>query len=74
MSSSSLPSTVQVPHFLGQGRIGVTEKVVRNRATGQLLLQVKASALCGSERGQFYNGTEVTPGHEASGIVVAAGS
>jgi threonine dehydrogenase-like Zn-dependent dehydrogenase len=37
------------------------------------LLQVKANALCGSERGQFANGSAVTPGHEAAGIVVAAG-
>ncbi len=73
MSSSSLPSAVKVPHFLGQGRIGLIEKAVPEPGPGQLLLQVKANALCGSERGQFYNGTEVTPGHEAAGIVVAAG-
>jgi len=32
------------------------------------------NALCGSERGQFYQGSGVTPGHEAAGIVVAAGA
>ena len=41
---------------------------------GQLLLQVGANALCGSERGQFYDGSDVvTPGHEGAGIVAAAG-
>lgn len=40
---------------------------------GQLLIQVKANALCGSERGQFFKGSTVTPGHEAAGVVVAAG-
>ena len=35
---------------------------------------MKANALCGSEKGQFYGGSKVTPGHEAAGIVVAAGS
>ena len=43
------------------------------RDAGQLLLQVGANALCGSERGQFYEGSEVTPGHEGAGIVAAAG-
>ena len=74
MSGSTLPAAVTVPHFLGEGHIGVTEKVVPSPGPGQLLLQVKANALCGSERGQFYKGTSVTPGHEAAGIVVAAGA
>lgn len=68
-----LPSSMVVPHFLGRGQIGDIEKPVPQPGPGQLLLQVKANALCGSERGQFYNGSAVTPGHEAAGIVVAAG-
>jgi threonine 3-dehydrogenase len=40
---------------------------------GQLLLRVRANALCGSERPQFFDGASVTPGHEATGTVVAAG-
>lgn len=73
MSNPYLPATMVVPHFLGQGQIGVVEKPVPVPGSGQLLLQVKANALCGSERGQFYHGTSVTPGHEAAGVVVAAG-
>ena len=40
---------------------------------GQLVIQVKANALCGSEKGQFKDGSKVIPGHEAAGIVAAAG-
>ena len=69
----SLPSSVTVPHFTGQRHIGTIEKPVPQPRPGQLLLQVKANALCGSERGQFIGGTDVTPGHEAAGVVVAAG-
>ena len=65
--------TMRVPRFLGQGKISFVEKSVPQPGAGQLLLQVKANALCGSERGQFLHGTEVTPGHEAVGIVAAAG-
>ncbi len=68
-----IPDTMYVPRFLGEGRIGPIEKLVPEPGPGQLLIQVKANALCGSERGQFFNGTEVTPGHEAAGVVAAAG-
>jgi threonine 3-dehydrogenase len=66
--------TMNVPLFVGNGKIEFGEKPVPVPGDGQLLLQVKANALCGSDRGQFYNGSEKTPGHEASGIVAAAGS
>ena len=39
----------------------------------QLLIGVKANALCGSERDQLADGVPVTPGHEVAGIVAAAG-
>lgn len=73
MAELNLPATMIAPRFLGNGKIGVTEKPVPRPGPGQLLLQVRANALCGSERGQFYEGTPVTPGHEAAGFVVAAG-
>src|SRR5260221_4363690 len=65
--------TMHVPHFTGNGRIDFTDKAVPEPGSGQLLIRVKANALCGSERPQFYEGSEVTPGHEAAGIVAAAG-
>jgi len=69
----SIPEVMTIPRFLGEGKISYSEKKVPAPGAGQLLLQVKANALCGSERGQFYEGSEATPGHEAAGIVVAAG-
>jgi threonine 3-dehydrogenase len=64
---------MRVPLFVGNAKIEYGEKEIPVPGKGQLLLQVKANALCGSERSQFYEGTRTTPGHEAAGIVVAAG-
>ncbi|WP_235561116.1 alcohol dehydrogenase catalytic domain-containing protein [Bacillus sp. FJAT-28004] len=72
--SIMIPDVMTIPRFLGDGKIDYIEKQVPTPGAGQLLLQVKANALCGSERGQFYNGSATTPGHEAAGIVVAAGA
>jgi threonine dehydrogenase-like Zn-dependent dehydrogenase len=69
----TVPETMRVPVFRGDGKIGWGERPVPEPGPGQLLLRVKANALCGSERGQFYQGSETTPGHEAAGIVAAAG-
>ncbi len=59
--------------FAGEGRIAVEKKPVLMPGEGQLLIRVQANALCGSERGQFTRGASVTPGHEAAGVVAAAG-
>ena len=64
---------MRVPVFVGGGRIEWSERAVPEPGPGQVLLRVGANALCGSERGQFHNGSRVTPGHEAAGTVVAAG-
>jgi threonine 3-dehydrogenase len=68
-----IPASVRVPHFVGDGKIDVVEQRVPEPDAGQLLIQVKANALCASERTQFMTGSSVTPGHEAAGVVVAAG-
>jgi len=44
-----------MPHFAEQGRIEFREKPVPTLGPGQLLIQVKANALCGSEKGQVNN-------------------
>jgi threonine 3-dehydrogenase len=62
-----------VPRFLGKGEIDFIERPVPTPGPGQLLVRVRANALCGSERGQFFGGSEVTPGHEAAGVVADAG-
>ena len=70
----AIPEVMLAPKFEGGGIISFHEKDVPVPGPGQLLLQVGANALCGSERGQFYDGSEVTPGHEGAGIVAAAGA
>jgi threonine 3-dehydrogenase len=69
--ATNIPSSFRVPHFVGNKEIKFEEKA--EPGTGQLLLRVRANALCGSERPQFFDGASVTPGHEATGTVVAAG-
>jgi threonine 3-dehydrogenase len=71
--ATTIPSSCRVPHFVGNKEINFEEKAVPEPGPGQLLLHVRANALCGSERPQFFDGTPVTPGHEAAGTVVAAG-
>lgn len=66
--------TMKVPSFIGNGRIKFEERAIPEPGPGELVIQVKANAVCGSERGQFYNGSKITPGHEASGIVFATGA
>jgi threonine dehydrogenase-like Zn-dependent dehydrogenase len=61
------------PEFVGGGRVRFVERAVPEPGEGQLLLRLRANALCGSERGQFQQGSTVTPGHEAAGEVAAAG-
>ncbi len=62
-----------VPRFLGAGEIDFVERPVPEPGPGQLLVRTRANALCGSERRQFFDGSEVTPGHEAAGVVAEAG-
>ncbi len=63
-----------VPRFLGAGEIDFVERPVPEPGPGQLLVRVRANALCGSERGQFFEGSAVTPGHEAAGVVADSGT
>jgi threonine 3-dehydrogenase len=72
--SKDIPSHCRVPVFVGNKQIQFSERAVPGPGPGQLLLRVRANALCGSERPQFVDGTTTIPGHEAVGIVVAAGS
>src|SRR5215510_13273238 len=71
--SDTIPSHCRVPRFAGNKEIIFEENAVPDPGPGELLLRVRANALCGSERSQFFDGAPVTPGHEAAGTVVAAG-
>jgi threonine 3-dehydrogenase len=63
----------RTPRFLGEGRISFAEREFPEPAAGQLLVRVAANAICGTDRHQYDAGSDVTPGHEAAGSVVAAG-
>lgn len=65
--------TVLAPHFLGKGKIAFTERLVADPGAGELLLRIEANALCGTDREQFFEGSDVVPGHEAAGTVIASG-
>jgi len=71
--NKSIPSDCRVPVFVGNKQIQFSDKKVPEPGPGELLLQVRANALCGSEKPQFFDGTPTTPGHEAAGTVVAVG-
>lgn len=72
---TTVPPAVQhVPRFVGGGRISTWDRPVPEPRVGELLIEVRANALCGTERQQLEAGSTVTPGHEAAGIVVAAGA
>ncbi|GGD59055.1 alcohol dehydrogenase catalytic domain-containing protein [Paenibacillus nasutitermitis] len=73
-ADTDLSPRMTVPLFVGQGTIAFGSKEIPVTGDGELLIQVKANALCGSDRGQFYDGTPVTPGHEAAGLVIAGGT
>ena len=68
-----MPVTALAPRFAGDGSITFAEREYPDPGPGQLLLRVEANAICGSDRGQYYNGSVVVPGHEAVGSVVEAG-
>ena len=73
MPDGTLPEEMVVPRFLGAGEIDFVERRVPEPGPGQLLIRVRANAVCGSERKQFFDGSAVTPGHEAAGVVASAG-
>jgi threonine dehydrogenase-like Zn-dependent dehydrogenase len=69
----SIPDRVLAPRFVGGGQIGTWEREVPQPGRGQLLIQVRANAICGTDREQYMLGSTAVPGHEAAGIVVRAG-
>jgi L-iditol 2-dehydrogenase len=57
--------------FHGQGRITVEQGPEPVPGADELLVRVRACALCGSELRQWRNGWPVTPGHEVFGVIDA---
>ena len=68
-----MPRTASAPHFRGGGKISSAEHTYPDPGEGQLLLAVRANAICGTDREQYHQGSVVVPGHEAAGTVIAAG-
>lgn len=62
------------PHFGGDGQISFTDRTYPEPQAGQLLIAVEANAICGTDRDQYFGGSDVVPGHEAAGTVIAAGT
>lgn len=73
MTRTEAPRTHIAPRFAGERRLAMVERRVPEPGEGELLLEVLANAICGSDRGLWERGCDVTPGHEAAGVVVAAG-
>ncbi|MCX7325917.1 MAG: alcohol dehydrogenase catalytic domain-containing protein [Hyphomicrobiales bacterium] len=57
--------------FHGEGRISIEQGPELVPGHDELLVRVKACALCGSELRQWRNGWPVTPGHEVFGVIDA---
>ena len=45
----------------------------RHRRPESFFSGCAANAICGTDRAQYFEGSPVTPGHEAAGVVVAVG-
>jgi threonine 3-dehydrogenase len=73
VTSPSIPTKARAPRFLGSGRFSFEDRPVPAPGPGELLLRVRANAICGTDRGQYHHGSGVIPGHEAAGEVVAGG-
>lgn len=60
--------------FVGEGRIEVRDAPDPEPGAGELLLEVIACGICGSDRSAWDRGSATTPGHETAGRVVGRGS
>lgn len=61
------------PVFRGNWSVSFEERDVPRPGPGQILLEVKANAICGSDVGAFRGGSSLVPGHEAAARVAEAG-
>ena len=73
MTTPASIAVQRVPYFAGRGRIEWRERPVPVPQSGELLVEVRANALCGTDRQLLRDGSDVTPGHEAAGVVAAGG-
>lgn len=64
----------KAPFLVGNRHVEVREHRYSEPGPGQLLVRVRANAVCGSDRGIFLNGSDIVAGHEAAGEVVGVGT
>jgi threonine dehydrogenase-like Zn-dependent dehydrogenase len=69
----TIPTIARAPRFLGATKIEWQDRPVPRPGEGELLLRVQANAICGTDREQFHDGSDVIPGHEAAGEVLLSG-
>lgn len=65
--------TTTAPRFRGAGVIELDTVEYGDPGEGQLLVRVAANAVCGTDREQYFQGSGIIPGHEATGVIAAAG-
>jgi threonine 3-dehydrogenase len=68
-----MPNVALAPTFIGDGHFDWTSREYPDPGPTELLVRIRANAICGTDRTQYFNGSKATPGHEAAGEVVAAG-
>lgn len=59
--------------FTGDKKIVIEEQAIPEPDKGEVLIKVDSCAICGSDRGAYFNGHNTTLGHELSGTIVALG-
>jgi threonine dehydrogenase-like Zn-dependent dehydrogenase len=73
LATRVLPASAPAPRFAGGGVIDVSERAVPVPGRGELLVAVRANALCGTDLELLAKGSEFVPGHELAGTVALAG-
>lgn len=60
--------------FIGGDRIIIEEVAAPRPAAGEVRIKVSYCGLCGSDKRLFHFGTQITPGHELTGVVIEVGA
>src|SRR5436190_22588858 len=74
MNVSPRPNSImQTAVFHGGDRITIERVAMPDVGTGEVLVRVSRTALCGSDFKLWHKGAEFTAGHEIFGVVEQAG-
>lgn len=64
---------MEAANFIGNEKIKIETKGIPTVKANEVLIKVGYCGLCGSDKRLFYNGANVVPGHEISGIISKVG-